>query len=102
MKKEPSRNICSFQSTREIERRLGKLMAERGVDKTSLIKLGLYMFTSYMSRYEVRLMTLGEVVASIEARAPKRFPNFCTFSSAIRSAPLPLHPPRRKHKCPQD
>lgn len=71
-------------------------MVERGVDRTSLIKLGLYMFTSYMNRYEVRHMTLDEVVASIEARAPKRFPSFCSFSTAIRPSLRPFSPPRRR------
>lgn len=50
-------------------------MAERGVDKTSLIKLGLYMFTSFMSRSDVRHMPLDGVVALIESRAPKSFPS---------------------------
>ena len=101
MKKETSRNVCTFQSTREIECRLAKLKAERGVDKTSLIKLGLYMVCSLLSRYDVRHMTLDEVVASIEARAPKRFPSFCTFSTAIRPAHQPFNPPRRRRKPPR-
>ncbi len=67
-------------------------MAERGVDKTSLIKLGLYMFTSFMSRSDVRHMTMDGVVALIESRAPKSFPNFYTFSTEIRPA---LHRRRR-------
>ena len=61
-------------------------MAERGVDRTSLIKLGLYMFTSYMSRHDVRLMPMEEVVASIESHAPKRFPCFYIFSMETRPA----------------
>ena len=61
-------------------------MSERGVDKTSLIKLGLYMFTSFMSRSDVRHMPLDRVVSLIESRAPKSFPNFYTCSMEIRPA----------------
>ena len=92
MKKGLSRTVYTFQPTREIERRVAKLTAERNLDRTSLIKLGLYMACGYLSSNDVRGMTLDEVVASLEANAPKRFPNFSTFAEGKRPA---LRPRRR-------
>ena len=92
MKKELSRTVYTFQPTREIERRVAKLTAERNIDRTSFIKLGLYMACGYLSLNGVRHMTMDEVVAELEASAPKRFPSFSTFAEGKRPA---LRPRRR-------
>ncbi len=69
-----------------MERLVTKVMEERGLDRTSVIKLALYMFTSYASRQEVRCIPLKELVARIESRVPYRFPSFATFAAPRRPA----------------
>lgn len=92
MKKELSRTVYTFQPTREIERRVTKLMKERNLDRTSIIKLGLYMACGYLSLDGVRRMTLAQAVRDLESHAPKRFPDFSTFAEGKRPA---LRPPKR-------
>ena len=92
MKKELTRTVYTFQPTHEIERRVAKLTAERNIDRTSFIKLGLYMACRYLSMNDVRRRPLDEVVATLEASAPKRFPSFSTFAEGKRPA---LRPRRR-------
>ena len=92
LKKELPRTVYTFQPTREIERRVAKLTAERNIDRTSFIKLGLYMACRYLSMNDVRRMPLDEVVATLEASAPKRFPSFSTFAEVKRPALRPRRP----------
>ena len=86
LKQPQKQNVCTFRPTREMERLVTKVMEERGLDRTSVIKLALYMFTSYASRQEVRCIPLKELVARIESRAPYRFPSFATFAAPRRPA----------------
>lgn len=51
------------------------------------------MACGYLSLNDVRGMTLDEAVATLEARAPKRFPSFSTFAEGKRPA---LRPRRRR------
>ena len=50
------------------------------------------MACGFLSLNEVRGMTLDEVVATLEAHVPKRFPSFSTFAEGKRPA---LRPRRR-------
>lgn len=88
--------VYAFRPTREMERLVTKTMEERGLDRTSVIKLALYMFTSYASRHEVRCIPLDDLVARIESRAPYRFPNYATFALERRPALRPRSRARRE------
>ena len=74
------RTVVTFRSTREMDRLITKLMKERNLDRTSVIKLALYMLGSYMSRPDVKKKCIHQVLAEIESQAPERFPDFATFA----------------------
>lgn len=74
------RHTITFRCTQEIDKRITKLMAERGLDCTSVIKLALYMLSSHMSHPAVRKQDIREVLAGIEEKRPARFPSFATFA----------------------
>lgn len=88
-----NRQIVSFRCTREMDKRITRVMEERGLDCTSVMKLALYWLSVYMSRVDVRKMDMHQVVAEMEALAPCRFPSFNTFAAERR---LPLKPRRRR------
>lgn len=56
------------------------IMEERQLDRTSVIKLALYMFASYMSRERTRALSLHEIVADIEHLAPPCYPPYSDFA----------------------
>lgn len=87
-----TRQSITFRCTREMDKRITKLMNERRLDCTSIIKLALYMLSSHMSRPAVRKLGISEVLAGIEANRPARFPSFATF------AVEPKTPLRRRPK----
>ena len=53
---------------------------ERNLDRTSVMKLALYMLGGYMSRPDVKKKSIHQVLAEIESHAPRRFPSFATFA----------------------
>lgn len=58
---------------------MSDIMEERQLDRTSVIKLALYMLASYMSREKTRTLTLHEIVADIEHLAPPSYPPYSDF-----------------------
>lgn len=57
-----------------------KIMDERGIDRTSVIALALYILDVYMSREETRSMNLSEILDDLRAKARKDMPSFVKFS----------------------
>ncbi len=55
------------------------MMEEKGIDRTSIIKLALYMFDGFMQDEEVRKLNLYELVERIEELAPKNQCSYCDF-----------------------
>lgn len=74
------RQSITFRCTHEMDKRLTKLMEERRLDRTSIIKLALYMLSSHMSQPAVRKQGIRDVLADIEGKRPARFPSFATFA----------------------
>lgn len=87
-----SRQSITFRCTREMDKRLTKLMEERRLDRTSLIKLALYMFSIHMSQSAVKKQPIKDVLADMEEKRPARFPSFATFAVDPQT---PLRRPRR-------
>lgn len=58
------------------------LMELRNLDRSSVIKLALYLLFSYMQREEVQMMDLYTLVRSLEKQAPDGFPDFATFADS--------------------
>lgn len=56
-----------------------RVMQERNLDRTSVIKLALYLFSKYMAREDVRQQSLHELVSTIERMNPRSYPKFHDF-----------------------
>lgn len=78
------RTVVTFRCTREMDRLITRLMMERNVDRTSIMKLALYMPGGHMSRAAVRKMDIREVVEELETRVPRGFPKFAAFATEQR------------------
>ena len=74
------RTVVTFRCTREMDRLITRLMMERNLDRTSVMKLALYMLGGYMSRPDVKKKSIHQVLAEIETQAPDSFPDFATFA----------------------
>lgn len=59
-----------------------RLMVVRNLDRSSIIKLALYMLFSYMQREDVQMMDLYTLVRSVEKLATPEFPDFATFADS--------------------
>ena len=57
-----------------------RIMDERYIDRTTVIKLALYYFDTYMRRDEVRCKNLFEIVNELESAAPPEQSRFAHFS----------------------
>lgn len=70
----------TFRCTNAMRQSIERVMKERNIDRTSVIKLSLYMLSTYLSRKEVRAMNLHELVRSIEQMSPEQKRSFADFS----------------------
>lgn len=86
------RTVVTFRCTREMDRLITRLMMERNLDRTSIMKLALYMLGGHMSRAAVRKMDIREVVEELETRVPRGFPKFAAFATEQR---------RRRRRAPR-
>lgn len=77
-----SRIICSFRFTKEMHRFISDIMNERQLDRTSVLKLALYQFSAYMSKEESKMLTLAQLVETLERHAPDGFPDFASFGDS--------------------
>lgn len=69
---------CSELMCEEMER----IMKERCVDRTSVIRLALYLLGEYMRREEVQQADLAGLIELMEREAPADYPRFARFSGA--------------------
>ena len=74
------RASITFRITGVMDKCITRLMSERKLDCTSVIKLALYMLSIYMSRPDVKKKNIHQVLAEIESQAPESFPDFATFA----------------------
>ena len=59
---------------------IDRIMDERLIDRTTVIKLALYHFDTYMRRGETRNMNLYEIVEDLEQSADPDQTRFASFS----------------------
>lgn len=57
-----------------------RIMDERNIDRSTVIKLALYVLDSYMSRRDVQQMDLFAIIADLEKSASSTQPKFAQFS----------------------
>ena len=77
----------TFRITSVVDKCITKLMNERKLDSTSIMKLALYMLSSHMSQPDVKKKSIHQVLAEIESQAPERFPDFATFAEERHHRP---------------
>ncbi len=56
------------------------MMTEWNLDRTSIIKLALYLFAIHSLNTKVRKQDLWSLVQEIEQMAPPDFPDYATFA----------------------
>ncbi len=78
------RTVVTFRCTREMDRLITKLMEERNLDRTSVMKLALYMLGGYMSRPDVKKKSTRQVLTELETCVPCGFPKFAAFATEQR------------------
>lgn len=69
------RSIYSFKSTPLMDRFMEDIMEQRNLDRTSVIKLALYLFAYYSKREDVSKMNLRQLVDSLNDKG--RDCSFC-------------------------
>lgn len=75
------RTVCSFKSTRRMMEQMNAIMERWDIDRTSVIKLGLYMLAAHTSKKDVRSIdNLYELLESVEKLSPKSFMRFEEFA----------------------
>lgn len=77
-----SQKIYTFRCPEGISEQMTRLMVVRNLDRSSIIKLALYMLFSYMQREDVQMMDLYTLVRSVEKLATPEFPDFATFADS--------------------
>ncbi len=71
--------IYSFRCSRGMDESLCRLMRERSLNRTSVIRLALYALDCFSRRRDVRGLSLNELVESLEKVAPGSCLNFRDF-----------------------
>lgn len=76
--------IC-FRATDVMCEAIDRIMEERLIDRTTVIKLALYHFDTYMLRGETRTKNLHEIVDDLERKADPKQTRFAPFSVSVSS-----------------
>lgn len=79
----PPKVIC-FRATELMCSTIDRIMDERLIDRTTVIKLALYHFDSYMRRGDVQKKNLFDIVQDLEDAASPEQSRFEQFSLAPR------------------
>lgn len=74
------RHAYTFRSTRMMEQSMSELMQDWDIDRTSVIKLSLYLFTIHMKQSKVAHKDLYGLIRDIERLAPPEFPDYASFA----------------------
>lgn len=71
----------TFKYTDTMQKAMEAVMDEWYLDRTSVIRLALYMLVSYLNQESTRRMNLHELVAELERLAPPHYPTYAQFCS---------------------
>lgn len=75
--------IC-FRATEPMCAVIDRIMDERMIDRTTVMKLALYHFDSYMRRDDVQGKDLFDIVKDLEKAAPRNQGRFADFSLPVK------------------
>lgn len=71
----------TFKCTDTMQHAVQGIMDDWNLDRTSVIKLALYMLSAYMSKEETRRLDLYGLVEDLEKQAPPHYPRYADFGS---------------------
>lgn len=74
------RKAYTFRSTEMMEHCMARLMQAWEIDRTSVIKLSLYLFCMHMEKSKIEPQDLYGLIREIELMAPPGFPDYGTFA----------------------
>jgi hypothetical protein len=74
------RHAYTFRSTKLMDACMLQVMEKWEIDRTSVIKLALYLLSIYMKKCDVPAQNLNALVRDIELKAPSDFPDYGTFA----------------------
>ena len=80
----PTPKVICFRATEPMCATIERIMDERCIDRTTVIKLALYYFDTYMRRIKTREMNLFDIVDDLESSAAPEQSRFAHFSLADR------------------
>lgn len=78
---EKTKRAYTFKGTAAMHGAMQGIMDHWGIDRTSVIKLALYLLATYTGKPDVRKMSIFELVEDIEKHAPEDFPRYERFGS---------------------
>lgn len=76
----PMRKAYTFRSTKMMEQCMTRLMRDWEIDRTSVIKLSLYLLSIHMEHCNIDHQDRHRLIREIENLAPPDFPDYATFA----------------------
>lgn len=70
----------TFRSTEMMDTCMTNMMHDWEIDRTSVIKLALYLFSIHMEHSKVNRRDHNGLVHELEQLAPPDFPNYASFA----------------------
>lgn len=88
-KNQPEKNMANaqiicFRATESIFEMINRIMDERMIDRTTIIKMALYHFDTYMRQQDVKEKDLYDIVQDLEYAAAPDQMCFEEFSLTVR------------------
>ena len=74
------RHAYTFRSTTMMEQYMNELMLDWEIDRTSVIKLSLYLLSIHMKQCTIAHQDLYGLIHELELLAPPGFPNYASFA----------------------
>ncbi|MGN0869046.1 MAG: hypothetical protein ACI4O9_05940 [Akkermansia sp.] len=74
-----TRRAITFRCPETIMQAVENIMLDRDIDRTSVMKLALYLLTATLKRPDINEKDLWQLVRWLEAQAPEGMPTFAAF-----------------------
>lgn len=74
------RHAYTFRSTKMMEECMSQVMSDWEIDRTSVIKLSLYLLSIHMKQCKIAHQDLHGLIRDIELLAPPGFPDYASFA----------------------
>lgn len=74
------RKAYTFRSTKMMDQSMSHLMQEWEIDRTSVIKLSLYLLSIHMKHSKIKHHDRHGLIHEIEQLAPADFPDYASFA----------------------